>query len=156
MAFDKLKLFFFNPVLLGALSSWFCAQFIKTLINLLGRRIKSLKELFVLLLWRTGGMPSSHTALVCSVCTTIGFRSGVTSDIFVLAMCFMFVTIRDALGVRRSSGVQAKIINEIGKTLSSKDIIKYHPIKEVQGHTPIEVIIGAIIGISVGVAFSLL
>lgn len=153
---DGLKSMFFNPVCLAGLTSWFSAQFIKTVINLIARRVRSLKELFEILIWRTGGMPSSHTALVCSVCTTIGGRNGVTSDIFILAMCFMFVTIRDAVGVRRSSGVQAKTINEVGKALAKKDLIKFHPIKEVQGHKPLEVVVGAILGISVGAAFSLL
>ena len=101
-------------------------------------------------------MPSSHTSLVVSLVTTIGFRSGVNSDIFILAFCFMMVVIRDALGVRRSSGIQAKKINEIGRSLAEKDKENYVPIKEVQGHKPMEVLVGGLLGLSIGIAFSVL
>jgi len=65
------------------------------------------------------------------------------------------VTIRDAVGVRRSSGVQAKKINELGRDLNNKEIVKYSPIKEVRGHTPIEVTVGCLLGFFTGLAFSL-
>ena len=105
----------------------------------------------------TGGMPSSHSALVSSLCTTIGFRNGINSDIFVFALCFFLVTIRDAFGVRHSSGIQAKKINEIGNELQNLKIIKeYKKIKEVNGHTPMEVICGCLLGFFIGLAFSLL
>jgi acid phosphatase family membrane protein YuiD len=109
-----------------------------------------------LLLWRTGGMPSSHSALVLSVSTTIGFRSGFTSDIFILAVCFALVVIRDALGVRRASGIQAKAINEIGSKLTENQLISFKSIKEVQGHKPLEVIVGCFLGFFIGLAFSIL
>ena len=101
-------------------------------------------------------MPSSHSALVTTLCTTIGFRSGINSDIFILAFCFFMVTIRDALGVRRSSGIQAHMINEIGDELNKQGVLNYKPIKEVQGHKPMEVVIGCILGGVIGVAFSVL
>lgn len=148
--------FLHNPIFWSAIVGWLSAQFIKTVIKLLTRRIKSFKELIELLFWRTGGMPSSHSSLVSSVCTSIGFKSGFNTDIFILACCFMLVVIRDAVGVRRSSGVQAKAINEIGLNLSNKGIMRYRPIKEIQGHKPLEVVIGCVLGISIGTAFSLL
>ncbi|NLM00864.1 MAG: divergent PAP2 family protein [Treponema sp.] len=154
--YENFKRLLMNPVFMSAITSWFCAQFIKTIINLLSRRIKNIKELFELLFWRTGGMPSSHTALVCAISTSIGWHSGVDSDIFVLSICFMLVVVRDALGVRRASGVQAKSINEIGRALHKKEITKFNPIKEIHGHNPLEVVVGAILGVSIGVAFSLL
>lgn len=101
-------------------------------------------------------MPSSHAALVSSLCTTIGFRSGLGSDIFVLSLGFFLVTIRDAVGVRRANGVQAKSLNELGKKLNAKGIVDYRPVKEVQGHTPLEVFIGCLLGFFVGLAFSVL
>ena len=66
------------------------------------------------------------------------------------------VTIRDALGVRRASGMQAKRLNEIGNELDEKKIIEYKPVKEIQGHRPMEVVFGAILGFFIGLGFSVL
>jgi acid phosphatase family membrane protein YuiD len=154
---QQIILFITNPVLLSMLFSWLVAQLIKTLIKLFSGKVGSLKELLELLFWRTGGMPSSHSALVVSLTTCIGFRSGINSDVFMLAAAFMFVTVRDALGVRRSSGIQANMINRLGHQLERKNIIEeYKPIKEVQGHKPAEVFIGCLLGFLIGVAFSVL
>lgn len=101
-------------------------------------------------------MPSSHSALVISVTTAIGFHSGVQSDVFVLALCLSMVVIRDAMGVRRSSGIQAKTLNSLGNEISRKTGINYSPVKEIQGHKPVEVVCGALIGFFIGVAFSVL
>ena len=65
------------------------------------------------------------------------------------------VTIRDAVGVRRSSGIQARKINEIGRSLKEHDITDYEVIKEVNGHTPMEVTIGCLLGFFIGLAYSL-
>ena len=67
----------------------------------------------------------------------------------------MMVVIRDALGVRRSSGIQAKRLNELGRNFEEQTGVKFVPVKEVQGHKPMEVAIGAILGISIGIAFSI-
>lgn len=101
-------------------------------------------------------MPSSHSALVISVTTAIGFHSGVQSDVFVLALCLSMVVIRDAMGVRRSSGIQAKTLNSLGNEISRKTGINYRPVKEIQGHKPVEVVCGALMGFFIGVAFSVL
>lgn len=101
-------------------------------------------------------MPSSHSALVTTLCTTIGYRSGINSDVFILSIGFFLVTIRDAVGVRRASGIQATILNKIGQKLSEKGIMDFKPIKEVQGHTPAEVAIGCLLGFFIGLAFSVL
>ena len=148
--------FFTNTTFLACVFSWFCAQFIKTIINLCLKKVHSIGELFELLIWRTGGFPSSHTALVTSLCTCVAINSGFTSDTFMLAVCLMMITMRDALGVRRANGIQARKINELGKELEDKEIIKYKPIKEVLGHNPMEVIVGAILGFFIGLAFSTL
>ncbi len=153
---DELKLLIQNPVFLAALFSWFSAQFIKTCINLIGGKINSLHELIEFSVWRTGSMPSSHSALVISVCTTIGCKEGIGSDIFILSLCFALVVIRDAVGVRRSSGMQGKMINKIGKSLEEITPLKYHPLKEVHGHKPIEVFVGSLLGLFIGLAFSVL
>ena len=151
----QLHLFFSQPAFLACLFSWLSAQLVKTLIKLFSGKVHSLKELFELLLWRTGSMPSSHSALVATLCTTIGFRSGVNSDVFILSLGFYLVTIRDAVGVRRANGLQATMLNKIGRLLAAKNIIEeVKPIKEVQGHTPAEVIIGSLLGFFIGLAFS--
>ena len=153
---DQFISFIRNPVLLSCIFSWLSAQFVKTLINLFSGKIHSVQELFELLIWRTGGMPSSHSALVSTLCTTIAFRSGINSDVFLLSLGFFMVTIRDAVGVRRANGLQAKIINKIGKSLAEKKLIdEFKPVKEVNGHTPVEVAIGCLLGFFIGLAFSL-
>lgn len=152
---EQLHLFFSQPAFLACLFSWLSAQLVKTLIKLFSGKVHTLKELFELLLWRTGSMPSSHSALVATLCTTIGFRSGVNSDVFILSLGFYLVTIRDAVGVRRANGLQATMLNKIGRLLAAKNIIEeVKPIKEVQGHTPAEVIIGSLLGFFIGLAFS--
>ncbi len=154
---EQFKLFLSNPILLSCIFSWLGAQFLKTAINLIYGRIHSLAELLEMMIWRTGGMPSSHSALVTSLCTTIAFRHGLNSDIFVFSLCFFLVVIRDAFGVRRSSGLQAKKINELGTELQNNQVIKnYKKLKEINGHTPMEVICGCLVGFFVGLAFSLL
>ena len=100
-------------------------------------------------------MPSSHSALVTSLCTTIGFREGVTSSLFIFSLFCAMIVIRDAMGVRRSSGVQAKILNELGAKMAETMHVPFKPVKEIQGHTPIEVFAGMIVGILIGAYFSL-
>ena len=145
-----------SPVFQACLFSWFSAQFIKTIIGLFSGKIHSLKALAESLIWRTGGFPSSHTAFVTTLTTCIGFRAGISSDIFMLSFCFLMVTIRDALGVRRSSGLQARKLNELGCELSKKNVVDYKPIKEILGHRPMEVVFGAILGFFIGLGFAVL
>lgn len=150
-------LFLHNPIFLSCIFSWLGAQFLKAAIKLIYGKIHSLTDLLEVMFWRTGGMPSSHSALVTSLCVTIAFRHGLHSDLFVFALCFYLVVIRDAFGVRRSSGIQAKKLNEIGNELKEKNIIdNYNPLKEVDGHTPMEVLCGCLLGFLVGLSFSLL
>lgn len=155
-ALSHIQSLYTNTVFLACIFSWFSAQFIKTILKLCAGKISSLRDLFELLLWRTGGMPSSHSALVCTLCTSIGFRSGINSDIFILSFCFAMVVIRDAVGVRRANGIQARVLNELGTSLSEKGILYFKPIKEVHGHKPSEVFIGCFLGIAIGVAFAVL
>lgn len=150
---EQLRLFFSNPVFLACIFSWFCAQLIKTCIKLFSGKVHSVRELFELMFWRTGSMPSSHAALVSTLCTTVGFRSGINSDVFMLSFGLFLITIRDAVGVRRANGIQAKELNRIGKVLVEKGLIDFKPIKEVQGHKPVEVAIGSLLGFFIGVAF---
>lgn len=154
---QKFADFFTNPIFLAGIFSWLSAQFLKTAIELFYGRIKSFKVLIESMFWRTGGMPSSHSAIVTSVCTAIGFKEGPDSSVFFLALLFTFITMRDAVGVRRSTGVQSKKINEIGNELENNGYLKeYKTIKEVNGHTPIQVIMGSILGFLIGLSMSVL
>jgi acid phosphatase family membrane protein YuiD len=153
---EQLRLLCTHPTFLACITSWFSAQFVKTMIKLITGRVSSLRELFILLFWRTGGMPSSHCALMAALCTSIGFRSGFTSDIFILSFCFFLVVIRDAMGVRHASGIQAHTLNKLGSELAGKDIVNFQAIKEVHGHRPLEVIVGSLLGLFIGIAFATL
>jgi len=113
-----------SPIFLACVSSWFLAQFLKTLIKLFAGKVHSIKELVELLIWRTGGMPSSHSALVACLCTCIGITEGFNSGLFVLSFCFFMVTIRDAVGVRRANGIQANMINRIGNLLKDQGLVQ--------------------------------
>ena len=155
--YEKLIIFFTHPTFLAGIFSWLGAQFLKTLIHLIYGRIKTLKDLLANMFWRTGGMPSSHSAVVTAVCTSVGIREGVDSSIFMVSLLITFITMRDAVGVRRASGIQSQKLNEIGRELEQKEYIKeYKSIKEVNGHTPIQVIMGALLGVLIGFSMTLL
>ncbi len=156
VAAQQVSLLITNPIFLSAVFSWIISQLVKTVITLITHPIRSVKELVELLLWKTGGMPSSHSALVASISTSIGFRNGITSDLFIFSCCFALVVIRDAVGVRRSSGLQAKALNELGQRVSTKIKYQFKPVKEIQGHRPMEVLVGILLGFFIGVAFSTL
>lgn len=102
----------------------------------------------------SGGMPSSHASFVSSLSTSIGLKYGFNSDLFALAAVFSLIIIYDAGGVRRAVGEQANILNKIIKHLDFKQLsrgkdknIIIKELKELVGHTPFEVVIGAILGI---------
>jgi len=141
-----------NDVFLSAVLSLFTAQFAKALIILLTNRKASLREIFSTLLWRTGGMPSSHSALVISITTSTAFSSGLSSDVFALSFFFALVVIRDAMGVRRSAGVQARALNTLGSRVSRRLHIPFKPVKEINGHTFPQVIAGSVMGFFIALA----
>ena len=145
-----------NPVFLSIISSLFFAQFLKTIIYLLKSRIKSPRDTLEIMIWRTGGMPSSHSAMVSAMAASIAFVEGIDTNLFVIAMMFALIIIRDALGVRRSSGIQARVLNWLGRQTAEKLKIDFHPVKEVVGHTPLEVAVGVLIGVIIAAAFCFL
>jgi acid phosphatase family membrane protein YuiD len=142
-----LRTFWENPIVLSGVLSWFLAQFIKALVVLLKSRKKRAGELMIALAWKTGGMPSSHAALVCAMTAAVGFRQGLGSDLFAVTVFMSMVVIRDAVGVRRSSGLQARSLNHLGRLVNEKMDVDFHAVKEVQGHTPLEVLAGSILGV---------
>jgi acid phosphatase family membrane protein YuiD len=152
----SLKAFFENPIFLSSVSSLFVAQLLKGIIYVFSVRRSKTRELIEILAWRTGGMPSSHAALVCALSTSAAFVEGIASNLFVFSFWFALVVLRDAMGVRRAAGMQAKSLNLLGKQTADKLGVDFHTVKEIQGHTPIEVVVGGLLGIFIAAGFSLL
>jgi acid phosphatase family membrane protein YuiD len=151
----SLKAFFENPIFVSSISSWFIAQIIKTVVVVLGRKRK-VRDVLETIIWRTGGMPSSHAALVSAMTTSIAFLKGIQSDLFVVSFFLSLIVLRDAMGVRRSSGLQARALNALGKQAAEKLGAEFHPVKEVHGHRPLEVVLGSLLGVFIAAAYALL
>ena len=158
MSFSKLANFiadfFSNMIFLSCITSWFLSQLIKAIAALLHIRRRGFREVIEALLWRTGGMPSSHTAVVTSMTASLAFNEGYGSNLFAVSLFVAMVVIRDAMGVRRAVGLQARTFNLLGKQAAEKLGIEFHPVKEIQGHAPLEVIAGGILGIFISAAFA--
>lgn len=97
-----------------------------------------------------GGMPSSHSATVTSLATLIGKQCGFDSPMFALSVIFAFIVMYDAAGVRRAAGKQASLLNKLIETPGLTSVQVSEKLVEVLGHTPLQVIVGAIIGILIG------
>ena len=136
-----------NQSLVCALSAWFIAQLIKVIIALF-----KTKRLNLLLLLSSGGMPSSHSATVCALATSIGIHEGLGSVAFAVASILAVVVMYDAAGIRRAAGEQAKVLNQMMDDLEKGDISDFDvQLKELLGHTPLEVFGGAVLGIAIPV-----
>jgi acid phosphatase family membrane protein YuiD len=101
-------------------------------------------------------MPSSHAALVSALTTSLAFQEGFQSNLFAVSFFFSLIIMRDAMGVRRSSGIQGKSLNVLGRNLVERFGVEYHPVKEVQGHAPLEVVVGALMGVFIAAAYAYL
>ena len=101
-------------------------------------------------------MPSSHAAVVTALTTSVAFVEGIASNLFVFSFWFMLIVMRDALGVRRSAGLQARALNNLGRQTAETQGFIFHPVKEIQGHSPLEVIVGSLLGIFIAAGFALL
>ena len=134
---------FTNYVLICAFIGWFGAQFIKCFAYII--KIHSFN--FAVLM-SSGGMPSSHSATVCSMVVATGRLSGTKSIEFALAFVIAFIVMYDAAGVRRAAGEQARVLNQIVHDISTGET-RYldKNLKELIGHTPLQVVVGAILGI---------
>lgn len=97
-----------------------------------------------------GGMPSSHSAVVTSLATMVGKTQGIESPMFAISVVFAFIVMYDAAGVRRAAGKQAKLLNKIAETPGLTGVEVSERLVEVLGHTPMQVVVGALIGILVG------
>ncbi len=140
-----------NYVLMAAAISWLAAQIVKTFIDLLINKELNLERLV-----GSGGMPSCHSATVCALAVASALEYGLGSGIFAVAAIFAIIVMYDARGVRRETGTQAVIINQIMDYFSSEhpDKIKFtqENLKELIGHTPLQVLVGALFGIAMGFA----
>jgi hypothetical protein len=120
---------------------WFAVQLWKVISSLIFRR-----KLDLSLLWATGGMPSSHSALVVALAITVGIETGFDSPLFAVSAVLAMVVMYDAAGVRQAAGKQAAKINLIVEELLSGHPLNEEHLRELLGHTPLQVAVGALVG----------
>lgn len=133
-----------NRVLLAGVAGWCVAQVLKTIIHLLFT-----KEFVAERLVGSGGMPSSHSATVCALTTASFMVYGISSSEFAICFFLALIVMHDAMGVRRETGIQAMVLNDIIKVLDDmgSDMPPQDKLKEFVGHTPFQVLVGGILGI---------
>ena len=137
-----LSLIFRNKIIIIAFITWILNQSLKLIVFYITEKKWDIRR-FV----GAGGMPSTHSALSMCVATTIGLKEGWESPLFALAIVIAFIIMADASGVRRETGEQAKVLNKIILEFFEERKIRDKNLKELVGHTPFEVIVGAFIGI---------
>lgn len=141
-----------NYVLITALCGSFLAQFIKVILNLF-----IFHRFIPERMWGAGGMPSSHSATVCAMVVATGRYCGVNSTEFAIAAVLSIIVMYDAMGVRYETGEQAKLLNRMfnewmDQGVNALPFLGGKKLKEMVGHTPIEVLTGAVLGIALGFA----
>ncbi len=135
---SEFSAFLDNSVLFWSLLSCLIAQFLKIIFNFF-----STGKIRIGIMFETGGMPSSHSALITGTASGIGFQLGFDNPIFALAIALSLIVMYDASGVRKSAGIQAAEINKLSKKLDPKSQVA---LKETLGHTKFEVIVGSLLG----------
>lgn len=133
-----------NRILQASFLGWASAQVLKFLFELIWRRRINFRALTTM-----GGMPSSHSAAVSSLATAIAIKDGLGSTLFAIAVWFAAVTMYDAAGIRRAASIQARILNQMIEELFQGHPISDTKLRELLGHTPVEVIAGMALGIVV-------
>ncbi|MCR5213722.1 MAG: divergent PAP2 family protein [Eubacterium sp.] len=142
-----------NRILISGLIGWASAQLLKTIIFLIVNKRLQLERLF-----GDGGMPSGHSATVSAVAISTGLESGFASPIFALATILAIIVMHDAMGVRFETGKQAKVLNEMTELiekLSGTELSNEDKLKEFVGHTPLQVLMGCVLGLFCGVILHL-
>ena len=137
-----------NRIFMESVSGWLVAQILKTIIHMWFNR-KFVAERLV----GSGGMPSSHSATVCALAAAAGMEYGGGSFQFAMAAVFAIVVMYDAIGVRRETGIQARVLTA-RKALITKmrnELSVEDKLKEFVGHTPLQVLMGALLGILIAV-----
>jgi uncharacterized protein len=135
-----------NKILMITLSAWAIAQTIKVSIGVV-REKKFDFRWFI----GTGGMPSSHAAGASCLATAVGLKYGFDGVYFALAAAFALVVMFDAQGVRRATGKQARVLNKMMEDIYWQGKTQESRLRELVGHTPIEVVIGSLLGILIAV-----
>lgn len=163
---DGLKAFFCNYMFISAIVSWLVAQIIKIFTNSLKNRRKNNLASFI---FSTGGMPSSHSATMLGLTTAAAIKDGFGSSTFAICAILSIVVMTDAFGVRYETGKQARMLNnllekekqenpelkeQLEASKNEKHGKKHLTFNEFVGHTPFQVLIGALVGIAVGIALS--
>lgn len=139
---DFFETLYENKILLVTLVAWVVAQGVKVFLGIINEKKFNFRWFI-----GTGGMPSSHAAGATALATTCGLKLGFDSPFFALATVFAIVTMFDAQGVRRQTGQQAEILNKILDDIYWRGKVESDQLKELIGHTPIQVFIGALIGL---------
>lgn len=137
-----LSALFLNKILIAALTAWALAQAIKVPLEFFQTRRWNWSLLF-----RAGGMPSSHSALVAGSAHAIGLYMGFDQPIFAIAVVIAMIVIYDATGIRRQAGKHAEVINAMIRDLTTGHPLKEEQLREVLGHTPFEALGGTLLGI---------
>ena len=140
---------FSNGILWATLVSCVLAQLLKIPFHYLAT-----KELDWTRFVGSGGMPSSHSASVCTLSTCVGLQHGFHTPLFAVTVAFAVIVMYDAAGVRKAAGEQAKILNRIIKKFEKQEFHIDQELKELIGHTKPEVLAGALFGILIGVPFN--
>ncbi len=139
-----LKEFFSNEVLMTAILGWFVAQAIKFLLVLIEEKRVNFERLV-----GSGGMPSSHASFVAALTTSVAINEGLSSAGFAICFVFSFVVMYDASGVRRAAGKQATLLNKLVENFGHEKLEDTgERLKELLGHSPLEVFAGAALGIA--------
>lgn len=133
-----------NQIFACAFVSWFIAQALKVILTLLKDRRFDIQRMF-----GSGGMPSSHTSSVMGLSTAVGLTHGWETSLYAVSLMFSLIVMYDASGVRRSVGKQATLLNNIIEDLYKHHHVEQERLIELVGHTPIEVLAGAVLGIVV-------
>ncbi|MCK4540813.1 MAG: divergent PAP2 family protein [Spirochaetales bacterium] len=143
---------FTNPIFLSTITASIAVQVLKVLIVLITDKALCLNRLL-----ETGGMPSSHSAMVCALGTSTGITLGWASTEFIIIMAFGSIVIYDATGVRRAAGLHAKAINSLIKELEHilREGFKHDNLKTLLGHTFPQVFFGSLLGILIGYLFAI-
>ena len=139
-----------NEILTVSLLGWFTAQVLKTIINFILLGKFQLERM-----WGDGGMPSAHSATVCAMVIATARSEGIASPIFAIASVLAIITMHDAMGVRYETGEQAKVLNRmieqwIDVSEKNTPLLQNLHLKEMVGHTPLQVVAGVVVGVVVG------
>lgn len=141
---------FNNKFLCVPFCIWLAIQIMKFITDWIVNKKPNFKRLV-----GAGGMPSSHSAVVATLTTLIGQEYGVESGIFAMSCVFSAIVMYDAAGVRRAAGKQATLLNKLVENATNSGIVVSEKLVEVLGHTPLQVLVGAIIGVLVGLLYGM-